>query len=142
MQKQIIVDAGPLVALCCKTDQYHQWAMSMVDTLPLPWYTSELVIAEACYLLLSAGFDPLILLENIKSGRIQIQFSLKRELNSVMQLMLKYQDQPMDLADASLVRMSELETDCEVFTVDRNDFQVYRRFGRQEIPIIAPPARP
>jgi predicted nucleic acid-binding protein len=59
-----------------------------------------------------------------------------------MQLMLKYQDQPMDLADASLVRMSELETDCEVFTVDRNDFQVYRRFGRQEIPIIAPPARP
>jgi hypothetical protein len=42
--------------------------MSMVDTLPLPWYTSEMVIAEACSLLLSAGFDPLILLENIKSG--------------------------------------------------------------------------
>jgi hypothetical protein len=43
------------------------------------------------------------------------------------------------LADACLVRMSEELRDCRVFTVDRNDFTVYRRLGRQTIPLIAPP---
>ena len=51
---------------------------------------------------------------------------------------LKYHDQGMQLADACLVRMSELKRDCRVFTLDRRDFQVYRRFDRQMIPLIAP----
>jgi hypothetical protein len=51
---------------------------------------------------------------------------------------LKYHDQEMQLADACLVRMSELKRDCRVFTLDRRDFQVYRRFDRQMIPLVAP----
>ena len=51
---------------------------------------------------------------------------------------LKYHDQRMQLADACLVRMSELKRDCRVFTLDRRDFQVYRRFDRQMIPLVAP----
>jgi hypothetical protein len=47
----------------------------------------------------------------------------------------------MDLADACIVRMSELERDCRVITVDRRDFSVYRRNGRDLIPLVAPPAR-
>jgi hypothetical protein len=46
--------------------------------------------------------------------------------------------QGMQLADACLVRMSELKRDCRVFTLDRRDFQVYRRFDRQMIPLVAP----
>ena len=51
---------------------------------------------------------------------------------------LKYHDQGMQLADACLVRMSELKRDCRVITLDRRDFQVYRRFDRQMIPLVAP----
>ena len=43
-----------------------------------------------------------------------------------------------DLADACVVRMSELFRDSVVFTVDRTDFLVYRRHGRQAIPCVFP----
>jgi hypothetical protein len=45
----------------------------------------------------------------------------------------------MDLADASIVVMSELHTRCQVLTVDRKDFSVYRRNERQVIDFVAPP---
>jgi len=44
----------------------------------------------------------------------------------------------MSLADACLVRMSELREDSVVFTIDR-DFRLYRRHGRQVIPTLMPP---
>jgi hypothetical protein len=47
----------------------------------------------------------------------------------------------MDLADACIVRMTELTRDCRVLTVDRDDFSVYRRNNRELIPLVAPPAR-
>ena len=45
----------------------------------------------------------------------------------------------MDLADASIVVMSELNARSEVFTVERRDFSIYRRNDRQMIDFIAPP---
>jgi predicted nucleic acid-binding protein len=53
-------------------------------------------------------------------------------------LLEKYQDQEMELADACLVRMAELKRDCRVFTLDKAEFQIYRRFERQVIPLIMP----
>ena len=44
---------------------------------------------------------------------------------------------PMDLADACLVRMTELHRDCCVLTTDA-DFKIYRRFSRQVIPCLFP----
>jgi hypothetical protein len=41
----------------------------------------------------------------------------------------------MSLADACLVRLSELRADSEVMTLD-GDFTIYRRHGRQVIPLI------
>lgn len=51
------------------------------------------------------------------------------------ELMWKYRDLPMDLADAALVRVAEREGLRRIFTIDRQDFEVYRphRFGRFEI---------
>lgn len=50
----------------------------------------------------------------------------------------KYADVPMSVADACLVRLAEQLGQCAVLTLD-DDFNVYRRHGRQVIPIIAPP---
>jgi hypothetical protein len=47
----------------------------------------------------------------------------------------------MDLADASVVVMSELQTKCRVLTVDRTDFTIYRRNDRQVIDFTAPPLK-
>jgi predicted nucleic acid-binding protein len=45
------------------------------------------------------------------------------------ELMKRYQDLPMDLADAALVTVAERERVSKVFTVDRSDFLVYRPEG-------------
>ena len=47
----------------------------------------------------------------------------------------------MDLADACIVRLAELMRDSRVVTVDRADFSVYRRNGRELIPLIVPPVK-
>jgi hypothetical protein len=44
----------------------------------------------------------------------------------------------MSLADACLVRMSELVAGCTIFTLD-SDFRIYRRHKRQRIPLLMPP---
>ena len=45
----------------------------------------------------------------------------------------------MDLADASIVAMSEIYKRSQVLTVDRKDFSIYRRNDRQVIDFVAPP---
>ena len=51
--------------------------------------------------------------------------------------MRRYEDTPMSLADACLVRLSEPHSDCQVFTLNA-DFRRYRGHGRQVIPLLAP----
>ncbi len=52
------------------------------------------------------------------------------------ELMAKYSDLPMDLADAALVRVAERDGLDRVFTLDRRDFEVYRIGGRRGFRII------
>src|SRR5688572_9148954 len=49
-----------------------------------------------------------------------------------------YAGYSMDLADAGIVRMSELIRERRVITVDRSDFAVYRRNSRETIPTVMP----
>src|ERR1039458_2106749 len=60
------------------------------------------------------------------------------EAKRLLELLQKYQDQQMDFADACLVRMSELERDAVVFTIDRSDFRVYRRNGNEPMACVFP----
>jgi uncharacterized protein len=73
------------------------------------------------------------------AGEIILAFSLSEQAAGVLALLRKYADQGMDLADACIVRLSELLRDSRVVTTDRADFSVYRRHKRDLIPIIAPP---
>ena len=69
---------------------------------------------------------------------IRVAFNLGNQITAVRKLMRKYRSTPMSLADACLVRMSELFSESAIFTLD-GDFRVYRRHGRQVIPLIGPP---
>jgi len=76
-------------------------------------------------------------LEMVHRGIITAGFVLEEHVVSINKLMSKYANVSMSLADACLVRMSELDSQCKVFTLD-NDFRIYRRHGRQAIPLIMP----
>jgi predicted nucleic acid-binding protein len=49
----------------------------------------------------------------------------------------RYRNVGMDFADACVVRLAELNDELTVCTTD-TDFKVYRKHGRQVIPLAAP----
>lgn len=82
--------------------------------------------------------QPAAVVEMIEVGEIILDFNLSEQTARVLQLLRKYEDREMDLADACIVRMTELTRECVVVTLDRTDFRAYRRNGRDIIPLIAP----
>lgn len=131
---RVIVDAGAIVGALSQRDQNFAKAGPKFRSLPKPFYTCEPVITEALFLMKreSGGKDKTLGL--ISQGILQLDFSLVDQLEAVRALMKKYESIPMSLADACLVRMSELNN-SRVFTFD-SDFRIYRRFGRQRIPLV------
>jgi predicted nucleic acid-binding protein len=137
MAKKTLIDAGPIVAALNPDDRFHRWAEDQFRRRD-SFLTCEPVIAEVCARLAYYRRDQAKVLELIETGALAVDFSLTKSLNRVKSLMRKYGDQPMDLADACLVALSEAHGDCEVLTTDKNDFTIYRRFGRNVIPIVTP----
>ena len=97
---------------------------------------NEAVLTETGFLLRhwKEAFD--LVLEHVEHGGIRVE-SLTKETTSVRKLMKRYRSVPMAYADACLVRLSELFPDARLMTLDK-DFNVYRRLGRQVIPLLAP----
>lgn len=135
MTGPVIVDTGPIVALLSRRDRHHAWAAGAWASTKAPLLTCESVLAEVCFLL---GRERAAALALVRRGVIEIAFSLRDEHERVASTMSRYADVPMALADACLVRMSELHATSTVMTLD-SDFHVYRRHGRQVIPLITPP---
>ena len=135
--KRIIADSGIVVALIDKREQFHEWTAAQAQTLPVPFLTCEAIISESCFLLHNIYDGEKTVLSYVKKGILQIDFSLSNEIAAIENLMSKYQDVPMSLADACLVRISELIDNSTVFTLD-SDFQIYRKSGKKKIDLIIP----
>ena len=134
---KILLDSGPLVGFISKTDQHHRWAAKVWNSLFDPLWTCEAVLSEAIFILQSDNVSTEPLLQLFERGLVKINFDVSSNHSDVWELLRKYADQPISLADACLVRMAELNDNCQVFTTDR-DFLVYRRKGRGIIPLLAP----
>ena len=126
-----IADTGLIVALLSRSDPFHPWALRAFRSHS-PFYTCDAVAAEA------ASFFPTpnYVLKLLARGDLILdpEFLLSSELPRVLSLTTKYANRPMDLADACLVRMSEMTIRCRIWTVDRADFSTYRRNGRESVP--------
>lgn len=137
MSSHLILDTGPWVALHCSGDRHHDWAKAQFAQYPAPFLTCEAVVAETCFLLARAGFDPSRALALVERGVVRVAMSLAEQVSTVRALFDRYDNVPASLADACLVRMSELYDPCRVVTLD-SDFTVYRRHGRKVIPVLNP----
>ncbi len=136
MSSRGVVDTGPLVAFINRSDGFHPWAAEALGRFEPPLHSCEAVISEAWHLLGRArgGRDAL---RSLLSARlVVVTVGLVSESRRVFELLAKYADQPMSVADACLVRMAELDKGATLVTLDR-DFLVYRR-GRSALRILAP----
>jgi uncharacterized protein len=132
-----ILDAGPLIAALNSRDEHHAWACETLDRLGPPFYSCPEAMAEAA----AMTGQPAAIVEMIQAAEIMLHFNLSDQTAAVLALLKKYHDRDMDLADACIVRMTELMRDSRVITLDRADFAVYRRNGRELIPVIVPPGK-
>jgi len=134
-----ICDTGPLLAYLNRNDPHHAWAIALMKQVRPPMLVSEPVLTEVLYFLREDGVtvDPLFQL--LERDAVRLEFDMSVHWSRIRTLMSRYRQ--MDLADASIVVMSELHPRSQVLTVDRKDFSVYRRNDRQVIDFVAPPER-
>jgi predicted nucleic acid-binding protein len=128
----VLVDTGPLVALLDRSDPYHLTCQETLSSLDDSLVTVWPVVTEAMYMLRAYWQAQDALWEMIDTGAVEILVLGKDDMARMRDLMRKYRDLPMDLADAALVRVAERERLRRIFTLDRRDFQIYRpsRIGR------------
>lgn len=135
MAESVLVDAGFIVALLSRRDAHHSWAVELAKRFPPPWRTCEAALSEACHLL--GGRGEAALRGLLRRGAVVVGFELATHLEAVLRLLGKYADRSVSLADACLVRMTEILSEPLVLTTD-SDFGVYRRHGRQVVPCMRP----
>ena len=131
----VLVDAGPLVALIDRSDSHHQRCVDALATLRDPMGSVWPAFTEAMYLVSASAYAQRALWDMINVVGLRfIQIGLD-DCPRMRELMWKYRDLPMDLADAALVRVAEREGLRRIFTIDRQDFEIYRphRVGRFDI---------
>lgn len=127
----ILVDAGPLVALINADDKHHRACRVALQSIREPLGTVWPAVTEAMYLLGFSLVAQEALWELVESEVVLLPLG-REDFPRMRELMKKYRDLPMDLADAALVRVAEREKLRVIFTIDRKDFSVYRphRLGR------------
>ena len=145
---QILIDAGPLIALIDVRDkQNHPGCLAAFQALSTAPLTTWPCVAEASYLLgqINGWLAQAMLLGLLKSGSIVIHNTRhdtrhdtrETELERIHQLMEQYQNVPMDLADASLVSLAELFGIRQIITLDK-DFFIYRINDKDSFDVIKP----
>jgi predicted nucleic acid-binding protein len=133
-----LIDAGPLVALLDKGQgELHQKCVAVQKNLVGPLLTTWPCFTEAMYFLRQLrGWEAQdALWEFVASGALLLHTPGDEETRRVRVLMEKYQDTPMDLADASLVALAESRGLKRIFTLD-SDFYIYRINDREPFEVL------
>ncbi len=128
--KNILIDAGPMIALFDKKDRYHKSIVEFFPCIKDRLVSSWPVIAEVCYMLSFSVDAQLDFLKWCERGAIRIEDIQENELKRIIFLTEKYSDVPMDLADSTMVVLSERFQISEIITID-SDYYVYRNMKKE-----------
>jgi predicted nucleic acid-binding protein len=134
-----LVDAGPLIALIDKGQgEAHQQCLALQQRLPAPLLTSWPCFTEAMYMLgrIKGWAGQKLLWQFYRdNGGVEFYDLSEAEISRMHELMEKYHNVPMDLADASLVVIAETTGLRQLFTLD-DDFYIYRINDRDSFDVI------
>ncbi len=122
--KSILIDAGPIIALFRKNDNYHQKALAFLKNYNGRLITTWPVITEVMHELFRPDVQEK-LLTWIERGGLEIAYQDQKAVAGLLKLIKKYSDMPMDLADATLMLYAEKTGLNDIATID-SDFYVYR----------------
>lgn len=135
-----LVDASVLVGYLDPRDPRHADSVIAFESILGNPLTTWPAVTEATHLLQRehpTGRDALLAM--VAAGAIRLAKLDETDAPRLRELMAKYEDLPMDLADATLVRVAEREGIDTVLTFDRRDFKVYRAAGIGALKILPKP---
>jgi predicted nucleic acid-binding protein len=134
-----IVDTGPLVAFFDRAERHHAWASERMEELDAPLLICEPVLAETMHLLARHSRAQGVLFDLLQNGALSVAFRVEEHIGALRKLLQKYRDTPISLADACIVRMSEIHDRHAILTLD-SDFLIYRKHARAPLALIHPAA--
>ncbi|HEX3553913.1 MAG TPA: PIN domain-containing protein [Thermoanaerobaculia bacterium] len=132
---QGLIDTGAILAFLNRRDRWHEVCRKTFTTLTLPLATSAAVLTEVFHLL-PGSWDLPRVWTFLKSGAVTVLPITDDDLPDIEALMDRYQDRPMDFADATLVHLARREGLTTIFTVDHDDFETYRIEGKRRFRIV------
>ena len=118
---QFIADTGFVAGFWDPNDRIREWVRGIAGRHPGPHLTCEPVLVEASYLV-----GPSRVARVFAEGDYLVDFQWQFERAEVLELLARYADREMDVADACLVLMAEANPNLKVLTIDRKDFSIYR----------------
>ena len=134
--RAVLVDAGPLVALLDRADPEHEASVAAFKAIRDPLVTVWPAFTEAMYLLRDSWQGQKALWSRLETDAVKLARLDELDAPRMRELMEKYRDLPMDLADAALVRVAERESLTQIFTLDRRHFSIYRAGRRRRFSIV------
>ena len=110
--------------------------MAALRTLRQPLITVWPAFTEAMYLLGGSWAAQRALWRRVETDALGLAPMDASDAPRMRELMEKYRDLPMDLADAALVRVAERDNLAEIFTLDRKHFSIYRMGRRRRLSLV------
>jgi predicted nucleic acid-binding protein len=130
-----LIDTGAILAFLNRRDRWHKVCRETLATLTFPLATSAAVLTEV-FRLLPGPWDVPRAWDFLRSGAVAVLPITDDDLPDIEALMDRYQDRPMDFADATLVHMARREAITTIFTIDHDDFETYRIEGKRRFRIV------
>ena len=122
----VLLDTGPWVALLDKSEKRHKQCVTWLKNFEGDIISTEAVLTEVLYLLDFSLKARRGALDFVLTGAVTMIPSSIESLETVKKLLTKYQDLPMDFADATLVALSNELNVGHIVTFDQKDFSIYR----------------
>jgi predicted nucleic acid-binding protein len=129
MLNAILIDAGPIIALFDKDDNYHEEIIDFIKGAGYKFITTTAVVTEVAHMLDFSVNVQIDFLEWIMKEGVILQEIAQSDISRIIELTKKYSDRPMDFADATLVIAAEKTGIRKIISID-SDFDIYRLPGR------------
>ena len=118
----LLVDAGGLIAIANARDRLHQPSLAVLAEFFGDLITTWPAVTEACHIV--PAHLEVALVEKLAGPRWRI-LGMDGAVPRIVELLRKYADRPMDLADASMLWAAEQTGTTRILTADRADFEIY-----------------
>jgi predicted nucleic acid-binding protein len=125
VKKITLIDSGPLIALFDSHDKYHKDVLGFLKSFDGTLVTTWAVMTEVSHMLdfnLNVQLD---FLRWVELGGLRIYEISQKDLSAIIEMMDKYTNVPMDLADATLMHVAQKEKLADIVSID-SDFDIYR----------------